>query len=301
MAFHDLYREARMPGELLLGVPGKIAMEVIIEEAVKLGGPPLIAGLRQIIKDWNKTPHPSLKNLRTICDWLEPFRRHAESESVGTPPWAVYDFSKLSVKHFRQDNLTIHDIAELWFRTDTNLWRAKLQEIATRWASLSALSAPDRVHYFRGFEVDFNYGAVKEPEASRHPVFRSVHPFIMLTQVPRTKLGNTPIAEVVEFFVDGWEAFVVDGYTTFKAGTAIKLDTQAYVEGYFGITPKGHYRIGNDTIGTDVTLWRCVIVTASAHSVDILNVGIPASHHQGEQYLGYFYSWMEEFKKLVVP
>jgi hypothetical protein len=282
-----------VPGELLLGAAGKVAMEKIIEEAVKRGGPPLIAGLRQTIRDWGKTPHPSLKSLRTICDWLEPFRLRAERGSVGGGTQTLYELSKLSTEHFRQKDMTTDEIADLWFRTDTSLWKRNVEKIATRWKDLSPSG---RVHYFRGIDVEFDYGAVKQPEASRHPLFRSVHPFIMLSQVPRTKLGDDPVAEVMEFFVDGWEAFVVDGYTTFKLGTAVKLDSQAYVEGYFGITPKGQCRIGNDTVGTDVTLWRSMIITASAQTVDVLNVGVPASRHQGEQYLGFFHTWMDRFK-----
>ena len=77
---------------------------------------------------------------------------------------------------------------------------------------------PDDLSPFRAFRLDSSGRVLKrhskrlETEAvnrsvrraNRHPIFRSVHPFIMTGPIDRLKLGKDAVGEVLDLFLGGW-------------------------------------------------------------------------------------------------
>jgi hypothetical protein len=270
------------------------ALEAGIEQAAKQYGPGLLKRFQDWTAELRKADHPSLAELREICDCLERFAVKTETRAAG-----LYQFPPSSdAAPFRRNDLTAVEVAELWFRTDTPQWRERIQGVAERWETISGTQ---RQPYFSGeARLKFDYGSERIPAAVRHPILKNLHPFIMLSRVPREKLGADPVGEVLDLFLAGWKVFTEPDYVEFRRGTALFVGDQAYAAGTFTIPDKSPFLWSNTgkLMHEDVHLWRCVMVTARATNVDILNVGIPASVLGGIDYFRHFADWMKGFKVL---
>jgi hypothetical protein len=229
-----------------------------------------------------KTPHPNLNDLKEILGYLEIFLSIHSGVPLKFP----------NRPDFEQDDKTPQEVADLWFRTNSP---TTIRAVLASWKGLLTTA---REPYFIGKAATFDYGDTSIAQYNRHPVFNEVHPFIMLSRVPRTGFGEDPVDYILNFFIEAWRAFIDVDYTKFELGKAVVLEDQAFAEGYFTITQKAAFHWKNTNIHQEVKLWRSLMITARANSVDIMNVGIPAAGVGGSEYLQHFRDWMNEFREL---
>jgi hypothetical protein len=242
-----------------------------------------LESLRTLIGALRRTHHPSLDDLREICDYLQAL--------LPQPCGSVNQSFKFpDVQFFTRRDMSPKEIAQLWFRMDKLNYEMK--GVIDKWIS----AGDDRQPYFFG-TANFDYGDDKVQEPLRHPVFRSVHPFIMLFRAERKTLSEDPIGDTLSLFIDSWWAFVQPGYTEFRLGKVVQVENQGFAEGYITITNKSQFRWKEQYIAENITLWRCVMVTARPDCVDTMNVGIPRSEisEHGREYIQHFKDWMREF------
>jgi hypothetical protein len=195
------------------------------------------------------------------------------------------------MSEFTRQDMKPEEIANLWFRMDS--LTDEMQETIEQW-----ISVKERHPYFYGAST-FDYG--DDEIKQRHPVFKRVQPFIMLSRVDRKKPSADIIDEVLRLFIDSWWAFVQPGYTEFRLGKVVQVEDQAFAEGYIRITNKSQFRWKQQQVTGNVNLWRCLMVTVRSDCVDTMNVGIPVSETggQGREYLSHFRDWMQKFIALA--
>ncbi|MDR6291185.1 hypothetical protein E9232_003711 [Inquilinus ginsengisoli] len=282
-----------MLGQAALAFVGGEAFKSISDITIKHYGPTVLSRLDRMIKDWKKADHPSLNDVRQICDHLEKFLiKDTPARGVD-----IYKFPKPARgSAFTRDDMTPGQIADLWFRTNTKIWKDSISPLAEKWgALLDNASMP----YFRGTgdcELNYSHRALKPSD--RHPIFRNIHPFIMISSIRRDKLRSDPIEEVMEFFIDGWKIFSDSDYTVFRRGTVLRLANQGFAEGVFTVTNRSAFWSGS-VRREEVQLWRCIVVTGYTNTVKAMNIGIPMTPDIGRDYIGHVQDWMTEFRVLL--
>jgi hypothetical protein len=105
----------------------------------------------------------------------------------------------------------------------------------------------------------------------------------MTGPIDRLKLGKDAVGEVLDLFLGGWHVFSDSEYTVFRGGTVLRIGEQAYADGVFTITKKAAF--GASQKHEEVHLWRCIMVTGFAHSVEAMNIGVPVCNGGGTQYI----------------
>jgi hypothetical protein len=258
---------------------GEAAVKIVsdeVTETVAKRAKELLKGMPNILEYWRKAKHPSLDQVREICDLLETFLIDPT-----TPLGSVrYQFPKAGEagRAFTFRLLSPSDVAELWFRTDTKLWKERIAPITNKWIHLAPPAGP----YFRGrpgSELDYAHSSISR--ADRHPIFRNVHPFIMTCPIARDLLSSDPVGELLDYFVDAWNVFVDDEYTLFRDFNVLRVSNQAYAEGVFTITDKAGFW-SKSVRHENVQLWRCIMITAYANNVEFTNIGVPLWRPRGE-------------------
>lgn len=285
--------------QALIEIGAKAAVERFATNAVDGAGLAIIKRVRRLVASWNSTPHPDFGDVQKICRWLRILQAYARLNEARPSLNLEVVPKSIGTEKFCYHQLTMREISESWFRTNTLLWEKKYRKISERWTALSAKFEGARIHYFKGRDVDFDYGAVDGPPSVRHPVFKSVHPFIMITEISRSDLGETPIQDVVTFFLDSWLAFRVNKYTSYEPGLLMKLKKDAYIECCFHISDASQHRFNGNLRSGHVVLWRCMMVTATSDSIYTLNIGIPATNEVGIDYVKYLNEWIENFESLL--
>jgi hypothetical protein len=119
----------------------------------------------------------------------------------------------------------------------------------------------------------------------------------MTAPIDRKKLGADPVGDVLDLFLDGWKVFSDSDYTVFRGGKVLRIGEQAYADGVFTITKKAAF--GSSQTREEVHLWRCIMVTGYAHSVEAMNIGVPVWSGGGRQYIEtHVPDWMSDFRLL---
>jgi hypothetical protein len=154
--------------------------------------------------------------------------------------------------------------------------------------------------YFQGnSESELDYAHIKISRGSRHPIFRSVHPFIMMCHIRREFLDKKdPVGELLEFFVDGWRVFADDKYTLFRGGNVLRLNNQAYAEGTFTITEDTPFFWQGSVRHENVHLWRSMVITQYTNNIEVTNMGVPVWGKVGDIYLKQVRTWLGQFRML---
>jgi hypothetical protein len=265
--------------DLIIAITEKAATE-----AIRRYGFPTLDNLRTLIGALYRTRHPSLNELREICDYLAAFL----PQKCG-PIDASFKFPNMS--EFTRQDMKPKEIANLWFRMDS--LTDEMQTSIKEW-----ISVEDRHQYFYG-NANFDYG--DDDIKQRHPVFKKVQPFIMLSRADRKKPSADTVNDVLRLFIDSWWAFVQPGYTEFRIGKVVQVEDQAFAEGYIRITNQSQFRWKQEQIAGNVNLWRCLMVTVRPDCVDTMNIGIPVSETggHGQEYLKHFRDWMQKFMALA--
>jgi hypothetical protein len=277
-------------GEYLLNAAAKAAVEKATTPLVARYGKSVLDTLEELVSVLRHLGHPTLEDLREICDYLDSLR----PQSCGSIETS-FNFPTISdASPFKRNDKSPKEVAERWFRMD------KLDEGMKEIVNTLIAMGDKRQPYFYG-GAEFDYGDILIKEAQRHPVFRIVEPFIMLSRVERSNMSADPVGDTLKFFVDSWRKFVQPEYTEFKMGTMIQVEDQAFAEGYITITNKSEFRWSKkqQNISENVTLWRCLMVTARPLCLDIMNVGIPVAEVGGREYLDHFKTWMKDFRHLI--
>lgn len=230
--------------------------------------------------------HPSLDEVRTALDHLARMIPSKNGPRHGAP-YSINGDDKV----FKQTPMTAREVANLWFRMDTDAFRGGPGPLVNEWLRLST---DEREPYFTGqglVSVDFT----KAPKAKRHPLLRELHPFIMLTRVKRDALGTDPVERSMETFSSIWRAFVSAGALSFERGIEMKLDEQGYMEGTFKVSG-WDFEAGDGTrLKCDISIWRQMLVSCVGGTLYTLNFGTP--RYAGAPDLEpHFHAWMKGFR-----